>query len=142
MRPTRSSKGQAKKWRVERGAGVVEAAFGQAGGVRFALAAGNESDDANNHSPGRANGANIYTVSAFASGDKWASFSNYGNPPVDFAEPGVGIKSTWKDGGYNAISGTSMATPHLAGLLLAGAIRSGGTVSGDPDGNADTIGVH
>jgi subtilisin family serine protease len=113
-----------------------------AGGVRFALAAGNETDNANNHSPARVNGPNVYTVSAFAVGDKWASFSNFGNPPVDFAEPGVSIKSTWLSGGYNTISGTSMATPHLAGLLLAGAVRSGGTVSGDPDGNPDTIGVH
>ena len=54
----------------------------------------------------------------------------------------MNIKSTWKDGGYNTISGTSMATPHLARLLLAGAVRSGGTVSGDPAGPADTIGVH
>lgn len=118
---------------------VINAA---AGGVRFALAAGNESDDANNHSPARANGPNVYTVSAFANGDKWASFSNYGNPPIDYAEPGVSIRSTWKDGGYNTISGTSMATPHLAGLLLAGAVKSGGTVTGDPAGPADTIGVH
>jgi subtilisin family serine protease len=117
---------------------VINAA---ATGVRFALAAGNESDDANNHSPARANGPNIYTVSAFAQGDKWASFSNYGNPPIDYAEPGVSIKSTWKDGGYNTISGTSMATPHLAGLLLIG-VKAGGAVTGDPDGNADTIGVH
>ena len=113
-----------------------------AGGVRFALAAGNESDNANNHSPGRANGPNVYTVSAFSVGDKWASFSNYGNPPIDYAEPGVSIKSTWLGGGYNTISGTSMATPHLAGLLLAGAVRSGGTVIGDPAAPADTIGVH
>ena len=113
-----------------------------AGGVRFALAAGNETDDANNHSPGRVNGPNIYTISAFSVGDKWASFSNYGNPPVDFAEPGVSVKSTWINGGYNTISGTSMATPHMAGLLLAGAVRSGGTVIGDPAGPADTIGVH
>jgi subtilisin family serine protease len=118
---------------------VVNAA---AGGIRFALAAGNESDNANNHSPGRANGSNVFTVSAFGSGDRWASFSNYGNPPVDYAEPGVSIKSTWKDGGYNTISGTSMATPHLAGLLLAGAVKAGGSVTGDPDGNPDTIGVH
>ena len=34
-----------------------------------------------------------------------------------------------------------MATPHLAGLMLAGAVRSGGTVLGDPDGNPDVIGV-
>ena len=117
---------------------VVAAA---SGGVRFALAAGNESDNANNHSPGRANGANVYTVSAFSSGDRWASFSNFGNPPVDYAEPGVSIKSTWLSGGYNTISGTSMATPHLAGLLLLGSVRSGGTVAGDPDGKPDVIGV-
>lgn len=113
-----------------------------ASGVRFALAAGNESDNANNHSPARANGNNIYTVSAFAIGDNWASFSNYGNPPIDYAEPGVSIKSTWLSGGYNTISGTSMATPHLAGLLLLGAVRNGGNVNGDPDGNRDVIGVH
>lgn len=117
---------------------VVNAA---AGGVRFALAAGNESDNAVNHSPARANGPNVYTISAFAVGDAFASFSNYGNPPVDYAEPGVSIRSTWLSGGYNTISGTSMATPHFAGLLLQGAIRSGGFVSGDPDGNPDVIGV-
>jgi subtilisin family serine protease len=117
---------------------VVNAA---AGGVRFALAAGNESDHANNHSPARANGANVFTVSAFAVGDKWASYSNFGNPPIEYAEPGSAIKSTWLSGGYNTISGTSMATPHLAGLLLAGAVRSGGNVVGDPDGNPDVIGV-
>ena len=48
--------------------------------------------------------------------------------------PGSAIKSTWLNGGYNTISGTSMATPHLAGLLLAGAVRNGGIVIGDPDG--------
>jgi subtilisin family serine protease len=113
-----------------------------AGGVRFALAAGNESDHANNHSPGRANGPNLYTVSAFSVGDRWASFSNFGNPPIDFAEPGVSIKSTYINSGYATMSGTSMATPHLAGLLLAGPVRSGGVVSGDPAAPADTIGVH
>ena len=117
---------------------VVTAA---SGGVKFALAAGNETDNANNHSPARANGPNVYTVSAFANGNTWASFSNYGNPPIDYAEPGVSIKSTWLNGGYNTISGTSMATPHLAGLLLLGAPRPGGNVAGDPDGNADVIGV-
>jgi subtilisin family serine protease len=118
---------------------VVTAALG---GVRFCLAAGNESENANNHSPGRANGLNVYTVSAFAIGDVWASFSNFGNPPIDYAEPGVAVKSTWLNGGYNTISGTSMATPHLSGILLAGAVQNGGTVSGDPAPPADTIGVH
>ena len=111
-------------------------------GVKFALAAGNESTDAATKSPASANGPNIYTISAMSQGDNWASFSNYGNPPVDFCEPGVAITSTWKGGGYNTISGTSMASPHACGLLLLGNLSNGGTVSGDPDGQADTIGVN
>jgi len=117
---------------------VVNAA---AGGVRFALAAGNSAANANNSSPARANGPNVFTVSAFSVGDNWASFSNFGNPPIEYAEPGVSIKSTWLGGGYATISGTSMATPHLAGLLLAGPINNGGTVNGDPDGIPDVIGI-
>ena len=111
-------------------------------GLKFALAAGNESTSATTKSPASANGANIYTISSFAQGDRWSSFSNYGNPPVDFAEPGSAIPSTYKDGGYATLSGTSMASPHMAGLLLLGTPRSGGTVTGDPDGNADTIGIN
>lgn len=111
-------------------------------GVKFTLAAGNETDNANNHSPARANGTNVFTVSAFANGDTWASFSNYGNPPIDYAEPGVSIRSTWLNGGYNTISGTSMAAPHLAGILLARSLpANGGVVSGDPAAPADAIGT-
>ncbi|MBC8376748.1 MAG: S8 family serine peptidase [FCB group bacterium] len=109
------------------------------GGVKFALAAGNESDDANFHSPARANHANIYTVSSFAQGDNWSSFSNYGNPPVDFAAPGSSILSTYKNGGTSTMSGTSMASPHVCGLLALGNISADGSVAGDPDGNADPI---
>ena len=115
---------------------VINAA---ASGVKFALAAGNESDDANNHSPARANHANIYTVSAMDINDNFAYFSNYGNPPIEFCAPGVSISSTWKSGGYNTISGTSMAAPHVCGLLLLGNVGSDGTVNGDPDGNSDII---
>ena len=118
-----------------------DAVVAASGVVKFALAAGNESTDAGTTSPASANGANIYTISAFANGDTWASFSNYGNPPVDFAEPGVSILSTYKGDAYATLSGTSMASPHAAGLLLLGAIRGDGTVKGDPDGKADTIGV-
>lgn len=110
--------------------------------VKFCLAAGNESESATLSSPARVNGTNIFTISAMQSGDKWASFSNYGNPPIDYCAPGVSILSTWKGGGYNTISGTSMATPHAAGVLLLGAPSSGGTVSNDPDGNADIIIKH
>ena len=107
-------------------------------GVKFVLAAGNESDDANNHSPARANGPNIYTISAMDVNDNWAYFSNYGSP-VDYCAPGVAVFSTWKGGGYNTISGTSMAAPHAAGVLLFGNASTDGTVNGDPDGNADDI---
>ena len=109
--------------------------------VKFALAAGNSADDANNYSPARANGANISTVSAFSDGDVWASFSNYGNPPIDWAAPGVAVASLWKNGGTKTISGTSMAAPHVAGLLLLGDIPAAGdgTVNGDPDGAPDKI---
>jgi len=108
-------------------------------GIKFVLAAGNESTDANNSSPARVNGSNISTISAMDSNDNWASFSNYGNPPVDYAAPGVSITSTWKGGGYNTISGTSMASPHAAGVLLLGSAGTDGSVNGDPDGNPDPI---
>jgi subtilisin family serine protease len=110
-------------------------------GVKFTLAAGNDGDDANNHSPARVNGANIYTISAIASNNCLTSWSNYGNPPVDFAEPGSSILSLKKGGGTTTMSGTSMAAPHAAGILLLGSIRAGGNACGDPDGNADVIGI-
>ena len=107
--------------------------------VKFALAAGNASTNAATRSPASANGANFYTVSACDSSDNWASFSNYGNPPVDYGAPGVGVLSTYKDGGYATLNGTSMASPHVAGILLLGAVRTDGTVNGDPDGSPDPI---
>lgn len=110
-------------------------------GIWFTLAAGNDSEDSNLHSPARANGTYILTISAMDVNDNFAYFSNFGNPPVDYCAPGVSIKSTWKDGGYNTISGTSMAAPHAAGILLAtgGGKATDGAVKQDPDGNADAI---
>ncbi|NVK26714.1 MAG: S8 family peptidase [Flavobacteriia bacterium] len=105
----------------------------------FVLAAGNDGIDANNSSPARVNGPNIYTVSATDINDNFAYFSNYGNPPVDYAAPGVSIESTYKDGGYSTLSGTSMAAPHVAGVVLLGNVNTSGNANGDPDGNADPI---
>lgn len=115
-----------------------EAVINASSRVKFALAAGNESDDANNHSPASANGSNIYTISAMNSSDNFASFSNYGSV-VDYCAPGVSIESLWKDGGYNTISGTSMASPHVCGLLLLGNVGFDGYVKNDPDSNPDKI---
>jgi subtilisin len=110
-------------------------------GIFFAIASGNDGKSANGFSPGRVNGTNIYTVSAVDSLDNFASFSNYGNDVVDYAAPGVRIPSTYLNGKYAIFSGTSMATPHVAGLLLlkGNAITSSGTAKNDPDGTPDPI---
>ena len=109
-------------------------------GIVFAVAAGNDSADANGFEPAHVEHPNVYTVSAFGLDGTLAYFSNYGNPPVDWAEPGVNILSTKSGGGVTTLSGTSMATPHMAGILLLGLPVACGNVASDPDGHADAIG--
>ncbi|CAM5589240.1 Subtilisin family serine protease OS=Streptomyces albaduncus OX=68172 GN=FHS32_006764 PE=3 SV=1 [Streptomyces griseoloalbus] len=84
-----------------------------AAGVTFAVAAGNESTTATG-SPARV--AEAITVGATTSTDARASYSNYGSN-LDIFAPGSSITSTWNtgDSATNTISGTSMATPHVAG---------------------------
>jgi len=110
-------------------------------GIYFAIAAGNDNKLANLSSPARVNASNVYTISAVDSLDNFASFSNYGNDAVDFAAPGVRILSTWMDNKYAYASGTSMAAPHVAGLLLLRGrdITSSGVAKNDPDGTPDPI---
>ncbi|WP_028472766.1 S8 family serine peptidase [Nocardioides alkalitolerans] len=81
-------------------------------GVTVVVAAGNESTDACSSSPAAAPAA--ITVAASTRTDTLASFSNYGSC-VDIVAPGEGITSAWTGGGTRTISGTSMASPHVAG---------------------------
>ena len=118
---------------------VEKAVLDASARVRFALAAGNNGEHASGFTPARVNGSNIYTVSAINSSDCMASWSNFGNPPVDYAAPGVGIISTYKGGGTRSLSGTSMAAPHVAGILLLGNVRTSGFAKCDPDGDPDPI---
>jgi len=85
-----------------------------ASGVTVVVAAGNSNTNACNQSPARAPAA--ITVAASDSADTRASFSNYGSC-VDLFAPGVGTTSAWytSDTATNTISGTSMASPHVAG---------------------------
>ena len=82
-------------------------------GILIAVAAGNDAANARNSSPARVNAANMSTVSAVDVSDAFATFSNFGNPPVDFAAPGVAILSTYLNNRYAEMSGTSMAAPHM-----------------------------
>lgn len=114
-------------------------------GIKFSIAAGNSSGHAELYEPAHINHANVYTVSAIDAQDIYAYFSNYGNPPVDFAAPGVGIVSSKRGGGVITYSGTSMSAPHVAGLLLINVeppLNSDGAAINDPDGNADPIAHH
>jgi cerevisin len=85
-------------------------------GLHFAVAAGNDNKDACDYSPARAEAA--VTVGASTLGDERAYFSNHGKC-VDVFAPGLNILSTWNGGNdtSNTISGTSMASPHICGLL-------------------------
>lgn len=110
---------------------VDEAVATLAEKVATAVAAGNgnqggKAQDACNYSPARVPA--VLTVGATTDADAKTSWSNYGSC-VDLFAPGAGITSTWLAGGINTISGTSMASPHVAGALAL-------EVSGKPAADA------
>ncbi|KAL2152769.1 hypothetical protein VTH82DRAFT_5954 [Thermothelomyces myriococcoides] len=123
-------------------------------GVFLAVAAGNENQDASNTSP--SSEPSVCTVGATDSSDRKSSFSNYGSV-VDIQAPGTNILSTWigSSSATNTISGTSMASPHVAGLAayllglngpqspasLCNYIKETGNavVSGEPSGTTNRL---
>lgn len=128
-----SAVASAINWATERGAAVINMSLGGPGdsstlrnavrsawaaGVVLVAAAGNDGNTSYSYPAAY---AEVVSVAATDSDDKHASFSNR-NDDVEVAAPGVGVLSTWPSNRYRSLSGTSMASPHVAGLaaLLVG----------------------
>jgi subtilisin family serine protease len=122
-------------WRAPAGPSlVVENAIRAQGdaGITFVAAAGNNGSDNDTlpRYPGSYRLPNVITVAALSTMNSLASMSNYGSSTVDLAAPGSLIQSTFPGGSYGILSGTSMATPHVTGVVaLLAAAKPGITVA-------------
>ncbi|HET6766369.1 MAG TPA: S8 family serine peptidase, partial [Chitinophagaceae bacterium] len=87
-------------------------------GVFVCMSAGNDGGYASSNYPGCIDGTRIITVGALNCNNSLAGYSNYG-AGVDFVAVGTNVYSCWKNGEYRTLSGTSMATPVVSGILIS-----------------------
>jgi len=138
---------EAVYYAIENGASVINASWGGGGfsqalesaileaynnKVSFIAAAGNAStnNDSSPTYPANYAVANIISIAATNDYDSMASFSNYGKQSVDIASPGVQILSTLPNNSYAYSSGTSMATPIVAGIVALMEREAGQPING------------
>jgi thermitase len=142
-------------WTNQHGAKIISMSLGGSGsatlqaavtnatnnGSLLIAAAGNSGDSTVSYPAGY---PEVVSVAATDANDQKASFSSF-NSDVEVAAPGVNITSTWNNGAYNTISGTSMATPHASGVaaLIAGRNPTGGPAAwrAKLDASVDDLGA-